>query len=102
MTTQHGSHDRAERFLAFRQCPHCSYDVLTGEGERSCNYGMCAYLPEELDVTCPTCNHNFVTNETRLACEGDLCDFARYEAPQRVANLQRWAAQNTPLPSVDA
>ena len=102
MTGRQRSHDRAERFMAFRQCTHCSYDILTGEGERSCDYGMCANLPEELDVTCPTCNHNFVTNETRLGCEKEPCDFARYEAPQRVANLQRWAAQHAPTKTVGA
>ena len=93
MTQRRTSPSQSERFLRFTKCTHCSYDFVTGEGERTCNYGACAYLPEELDVTCPTCNHNFVTRETRRACEGgEPCDFALNEAPQRVANVRAWQA----------
>lgn len=87
---------RPERFLEFTQCTHCSYDVVTGEGERSCNYGTCANLPEELDVTCPTCNYNFVTRETHRGCEAtEPCDFATYEGPQRAKNVRAWQAHHT-------
>jgi tRNA 2-thiouridine synthesizing protein A len=37
------------RWEAFRQCPGCGYDFAAGEGERSCTWGDCPYLPEELD-----------------------------------------------------
>ena len=81
---------QAERFLQFEQCPHCSYDIVTGEGERSCHDYECAYLPEELDTRCPTCNHNFLTGDTDRGCGPEPCDFAVREAPQRVANVRRW------------
>jgi hypothetical protein len=47
----------------FSQCPGCGYDFATGEGERSCAWGDCPYLPEELDVFCPQCRLNFLTME---------------------------------------
>jgi hypothetical protein len=93
MTQRRTAPRQSERFLEFTQCTHCSYDLVTGEGERSCNYGTCANLPEELDVTCPTCNYNFVTRETWPGCKGsEPCDFAIYEGPQRVRNLRAWQA----------
>jgi hypothetical protein len=45
----------------FAKCPGCGYDLATGEGERSCAWGDCPYLPEELDVFCPNCRFNFMT-----------------------------------------
>jgi hypothetical protein len=42
------------RWEGFSQCPGCGYDFATGEGERSCAWGDCPYLPEELDVFCPS------------------------------------------------
>jgi hypothetical protein len=84
-----------ERFLGFTQCADCTYDLLTGEGERTCHYYTCPYLPEELDVTCPTCTYNFVTRDTHRACEGGpACDFARDEAVQRMHNLRAWAERH--------
>ncbi len=47
----------------FSQCPGCGYDFATGKGERSCAWGDCPYLPEELDVFCPQCRFNFRTME---------------------------------------
>lgn len=62
---------------AFRQCPGCSYDFLTGEGSRACGWFDCPYLPEELTVFCPACNFNFATGEGDPHC-GDLatCEWA--------------------------
>lgn len=80
-----------EKVLAFTACEFCSFDLATGEGERSCHYFECPYIPEELVVTCPTCQHNFFTGEGRPECgNGSTCDFARVEAPQRVATLREW------------
>lgn len=77
--------------MRYRKCPSCEYDIATGEGRRGCNYGACPYLPEELEVNCPRCWYNFYTGEGRAEC-GDppSCDFARNEAPTRVAAMSRW------------
>lgn len=69
----------APRPPAFRQCPGCSYDFLTGEGERSCNWSACPYLPAALDPTCPVCNYDFATDEGRPHCD-DLATCAEAEA----------------------
>jgi hypothetical protein len=78
---------------AFRQCAHCSYDFVTDEGDRSCSYGECPYLPEALDVWCPTCRYNFMTRDGNPAC-GDPpdCRFAREVAPERVRALTAWVS----------
>jgi hypothetical protein len=70
--------------IAFRQCPGCMYDFLTGEGARGCNWYDCPYLPEELTVCCPVCNYNFATGEGSAPC-GDppSCVWAA-ESPRRV------------------
>jgi ssDNA-binding Zn-finger/Zn-ribbon topoisomerase 1 len=82
---------RMERVLRFRQCPSCSYDLATREGERGCHYYDCPYLPEELDVTCPRCRYNFFTDDGNPGCvDPPACKFARKEAPQRVDTLRRW------------
>lgn len=82
-----------ERLATFRRCAGCDYDFVTGEGTRSCHYGACPYLPEELDPRCPICQYNFVTDDLEPAC-GDppTCDFARIEAPQRIEAVRalRW------------
>lgn len=57
-----------ERTFAFRQCPGCSYDFITGEGTRSCSWYDCPYLPEGLNVFCPACNYNFATGEGAPRC----------------------------------
>lgn len=83
--------EREPRFMSFQQCPFCQYNVTTGEGNRECNYGECAYLPEELDVRCPTCYYNFFTDEGTPGCEDPpTCDFARFEAGGRIENMERW------------
>jgi hypothetical protein len=56
---------------AYRQCPGCDYDFLTGEGTKSCSWYDCPYLPEELKVFCPACNYNFATGEGVAWCGGD-------------------------------
>jgi hypothetical protein len=77
--------------MAFEQCPSCAYDVATGVGERSCNYGACPYLPEALDVTCPVCNFNFQLRDTVPACgEPPHCDFARETVGPRLRVLREW------------
>lgn len=62
---------------AFRQCPGCSYDFLTGEGSRSCGWFDCPYLPEDFKVLCPACNFNYATREGDHRCD-DLatCEWA--------------------------
>ncbi len=75
----------------FQKCEHCDYDFATGEGERTCHYFECPYLPDVLDVTCPTCRYNFYIDDGNPAC-GDPpdCEFARDQAPVRVAALRGW------------
>lgn len=97
MRTRRSRTERAEhRMLSFRPCPDCAYDLATGEGERSCNYGACPYLPEALEVHCPTCWYNFYSQEGRPECsDPPSCDFARKEAPARVAAVGRWRSQQS-------
>jgi hypothetical protein len=82
---------REARILSFRQCPTCTYNLATGEGERNCNYGGCPYLPDELDVFCPRCNYNFLTREGTPGCPGGECEYAS-EAVAKVAMMRRWLA----------
>ena len=82
------------KWEAFSQCPGCGYDLATGEGERSCAWGDCPYLPEELDVFCPTCRFNFMTGEGN-----DLCGHPRTcedgaEGRAHVENLRSWVAEH--------
>ena len=90
------SPDELQRVLRFSQCPHCDHDFATGEGEQSCHYGACPYLPEELDTRCPTCYYNFATDDLVPGC-GDppTCEFAVDVAPKRVALLNAWLAART-------
>lgn len=85
---------RRERILSFAPCEACEIDLATGEGERSCHYFACPYLPEELTVTCPTCQHNFFVNEGPGCGQRPKCEFARVEAPQRVAMLEEWLVRH--------
>ncbi|MEX2323062.1 MAG: hypothetical protein WEA29_04750 [Acidimicrobiia bacterium] len=83
-----------ERALGFSRCPSCTYDFATGEGWRACNYYGCPYLPEALDVFCPICVYNFYTGDGNPGCSDPPdCDFAREEAPRRVAAVARWQAR---------
>jgi len=80
------------KWEAFAQCPGCGYDLATGEGERSCSWGDCPYLPTELDVFCPNCRFNFMTGEGNPLCGHEAtCDLGA-EARSHVVNLQNWAA----------
>ena len=45
-------------WMQFEKCGGCGWDIGTGEGERSCSWGECAYLPAELDVYCERCRFN--------------------------------------------
>jgi len=83
---------RTQRWMSFRTCPHCSYDFATGEGERACSYGECAYLPEELDLFCPYCRFNYLTMEGNPPCGAPMeCDH-RHEPLEHVENYRRWLA----------
>ncbi|MDX1659405.1 MAG: hypothetical protein R3343_11335 [Nitriliruptorales bacterium] len=80
-----------ERALAFTSCEQCTYDFATGEGERSCSYGACPYLPELLDPRCPICHYDFYTREGNSECgAAPRCEFARKEAPIRVEIVSEW------------
>jgi hypothetical protein len=74
----------------FQPCPGCGYDFVTGTGTRSCEWGECPYLPEELKVFCPDCNYNFATGEGTPWCgERPCCDWA-VEGYQHAQNLRRF------------
>lgn len=91
---------RSERARAFEVCEHCTDDVGTGEGVRPCQYGEGPDLPEALNVWCPTCPYNSLLDDGNPAC-GDAPDgdFAREEAPRRVAAMrQRLALQDAQRP----
>lgn len=78
------------RTPAFRQCPGCSYDFVTGGGNRACNWYDCPYLPEDFKVFCPACNYNFATGEgDPWYGERPTCEWA--EEGYRHARLARKA-----------
>ena len=78
------------RWQQFRPCPACSYDFATGEGERSCSYGECAYMPPELDVRCEGCGFNYLTMEGNPPCEDPMtCEHAA-EPLAHVENYRVW------------
>jgi hypothetical protein len=78
------------RWEGFRQCPGCGFDLRTGEGVRSCSWGDCPYLPEELDVYCPDCRFNFFTMEGNPPCEDPMTCAHGAEPRQHVGNLRTW------------
>lgn len=84
---------------SFQQCESCDYDFATGEGERSCAYFECPYLPDELKVTCPDCMFNFAANDGNPDC-GDPpdCDFAVNVVPARLAALEEWLRTRPVIP----
>jgi hypothetical protein len=90
------------RWEEFRKCPGCGYDIATGDGERACSWGECAYLPAELDVFCEGCRFNYFTMEGNPSCEDPLtCEHAA--APlAAVANYRRWLEINAPIPQTRA
>jgi hypothetical protein len=88
------------RWEGFRQCPGCGFDIATGEGERSCAWGDCPYLPEDLDVFCPNCRFNFFTWEGNSGCgRPGICEDG-IEPRSHVANVQSWIASQQPGPRV--
>lgn len=84
-----------ERPIAFRQCPGCDYDLVTGTGEKGCGWYDCPYLPEELKVTCPECYYNFATGEGTPWCgEPPNCGWAA-EGYEHAKNAREFRAQQT-------
>lgn len=78
------------RWMSFRPCPGCGYDITTGEGTRACRWGDCPYLPPELDVFCPNCRFNFFTRRGNPLCgRPGVCEQSA-EARSNVPNLRRW------------
>ncbi len=81
---------RTPRWLSFRPCPGCTFDIATGEGSRGCSWGDCPYLPSELDVFCPHCRFNFFTMRGNSLCgRPGVCERS-VEARANVPNLRRW------------
>ena len=80
------------KWMEFERCPGCSWDIGTGDGERACAWGECAYLPEELDVFCDGCRFNYFTLQGNPACDDPLnCPHAAVPL-SHVENYRRWAA----------
>lgn len=78
------------RWEEFQKCPGCGYDFATGEGDLACDYCVCPYLPEELEVLCPWCCFNFFTLEGNSPCENPLeCEHGE-EPRSHLANLRTW------------
>jgi len=85
------SKKQREKALAFVQCEDCSYDLETGEGQRSCHWGDCPYLPEELTLVCPTCRFNFGNMDGSPECgQTPRCEFATQVVPRRLALFKEW------------
>jgi hypothetical protein len=83
----------------FRKCGGCGYDIASGEGERGCSWGECAYLPAELDVFCPNCRFNFLTRQGNSLCgRPGSCEHAE-EARSNVVNLLEWLELQIPAPA---
>jgi hypothetical protein len=83
-----------ERWEGFSQCPGCGFDIMTGEGVRSCAYGDCPYLPDELKVTCDDCMFNFLTMEGNSPCEDPMACPHGEEPRAHVTNLRKWAEEH--------
>jgi hypothetical protein len=83
------------RWERFRNCPGCAYDFATGEGERSCSWGECPYLPAELDVFCAYCRFNFYTMEGNPSCDPKTCSHGE-EPRSHVENMRAWIAPTRP------
>ncbi len=83
------------KWEGFQQCPGCGMDIFTGEGERSCAWGDCPYLPQELDPYCAYCRFNFFTMEGNPPCEDPMtCEYAA-EPLNHVLNLKKLARAAT-------
>lgn len=80
------------RWEGFVQCPGCTYDLTTGDGERACSWGDCPYLPEDLDVFCPNCRFNFFTMQGNAQCgRPGACEHSA-DPRGHVENLRVWVA----------
>ena len=80
------------RWKDFRTCPGCGFDLASGEGERSCHYFDCPYMPEELNVFCDVCRFDFFTMEGNPSCaDPATCDYGAV-ARSHVENVRRWQA----------
>jgi hypothetical protein len=78
-------------WMRFEKCGGCGWDIGTGEGERSCSWGECAYLPSELDVYCEQCRFNYFSLEGNPSCDDPLtCEHASVPLAN-VENYRRWA-----------
>ena len=86
--------ERMPRWEGFAKCQGCGYDLATGEGVRSCSWGDCPSLPEELNVFCPDCRFNFYTMEGNPPCEDQLACSHSAEPLAHVANMLHWQAQH--------
>ena len=87
------------RWQEFRTCPGCGLDIATGEGERSCSWGECPYLPEELDVYCDTCRFNFFTGEGNPPCEDPFaCEHAAEPWSTRTTSARGSRADRSDAP----
>ncbi len=84
------------RWEGFRKCPGCGYDFATGEGERSCSWGDCPYLPEGLDVFCAYCRFNYFTMEGNPSCEDPMTCPHGEEPRSHLENLRAWVAASRP------
>jgi hypothetical protein len=78
------------RWEKFRSCPGCGYDFATAEGEKSCNYYDCPYLPAELNVFCDACRFDFFTMEGNPSCEDPMICEHGQEARSHVKNVRKW------------
>jgi hypothetical protein len=68
----------------FRQCPGCGFDFASGEGERSCSWGDCPYLPEELNVFASVPFNFFTMREPALRGPADV----HMMSPPHVENMR--------------
>jgi hypothetical protein len=84
--------DAMERWEGFRKCPGCRYDFATGEGERSCSWGECPYVPEAIDVFCAYCRFNYHTMEGNPSCEDPMTCLHGVEPRSHLDNLHAWMA----------
>ena len=84
------------RWTEFHQCPGCSFDLGTGEGEKSCHLYDCPYLPQELDVFCPQCRFDFNTGEGNPGCENPWKCENGAETLAHVRNYRVWLAAGKP------
>ncbi len=83
------------RWEGFRKCPGCGYDFATGEGERSCSWGECPYLPEAIDAFCAYCRFNYFTMEGNPSCEDPMTCPHGVEPLSHIENLRAWIASQS-------